>query len=63
MARYCAHTFVTIRQLDYRDAQPKAEVACLYCGQIRHISPVGDVSIVVEEGKVIKKPNVSHQTG
>lgn len=34
-----------------------AIVACLYCGQIRHVSHLGEVTIAVEEGNVIKKRN------
>lgn len=34
-----------------------AVVACLYCGQIRHVERDGTVTIAVEEGKIIKKRN------
>ena len=75
MGRYCAHTFVCIKQVGF-DLIPDrlnsnsagipqltpAVVACLYCGQVRHIEENGNVTIVVEEGKVNKKPNVSNQT-
>lgn len=62
--RYCDHTFVLIKALENRGNEATrtvetmpAIVACMYCGQIRHVDEYGNVTIAVEEGKVIKKRN------
>lgn len=48
-------------QMSYKPAHfetiLRATIACMYCGQIRHVEPNGTVTIAVEEGKIIKKRN------
>lgn len=39
------------------DTIKQATIACIYCGQIRHITSNGVVTIFIEEGKIIKKKN------
>lgn len=58
-SRYCDHTFVVIKPM--KDTDVYACVGCLYCGQIRNIDVLGNVTISVEEGKVEKKPKNDRQ--
>ena len=52
MPRYCDHTFFVIKQLD--GITDGVKIGCVYCGHIRQINTTGDVTILIDEGKIIK---------
>lgn len=64
--RYCDHTFVTVTPVNMlvtadKNAIPtttmvdKTIVACIYCGQVRHVYTNGRVVIEIQEGKIEKR--------
>ena len=58
--RYCDHTFFNIKSdVNYEKAKElpnsiHAIVACVYCGQIRHLYADGRVLIIKEWGEITK---------
>lgn len=58
--RYCDHSFFNIKSdVNYENSKElpnsiHAVVACVYCGQVRHLYADGIVTIVIETGEVKK---------
>lgn len=64
--RHCAHEFYKVRENSHFTKDDKHDfikgsahviVACVYCGQVRHVYETGQVDIIRDEGVLNRNPD------